>query len=297
MNWAKIATLLEDNGSIGKYIKTDRKWRSPAIGLYHTWDEWVQNEKTDEKQILEALPDVQRALLVLYPNKETLHVNSIKWRSPIAARFGKKTEMHRQSIYELGLTREESLARRENYTKKIREQARNRRVTFTKAQIFAAIETRANSVDFGSNVLAICLATGARVVEALKVTKFEPSPLGDNYIRINGVAKSKTHKIIDRPILYLNSTQLLELIARTRKYKNFAKMTNDEVKEAAIIKVNKAMRALFPDLTAHKSRYIWASLAWRLNAEHIPQQEWVREMLGHETADVSLTYLMYFCDI
>ncbi len=207
MIWQQIATkLLEaaDAEAIRHMIKTTKSYRAPSIGLLNMWCEWTAiSEPVD---ILNSYKYIQDIITFLYPNHETLHVYSIKWRRPIADRFGKKTEIYRQSVYQLGLSREESLKRRDDYTKKIRRNARKRVVKFTQQEVFDAIDHCIRVGKFGHQVAAVMLATGSRLVEVLKISEFNFVESGDqNTIRIDGIAKNKGDKLIERPLIRLTA--------------------------------------------------------------------------------------------
>ena len=290
MDWPKIADLVEQGESASKHILTDRSWRAESKGLLYTWQEWVA--ATSEKNITAAYSDVQRCLVVLYPNRETMHVMSIDWRRPVGVRFGKKSEIYRQSVYQLGLSREESLQRRETYEARVRHDARNITTFIPKEKVFQAISSCAASDDPIANLVAVCLSTGSRLVEVLKVSNFLESEAGPGFIVIDGVAKSAERKILIRPLLGLTCSRVLELILRIRKFRDFKKMTNVEAKNAVDAAANRIMRDLF-NLTFHKCRYIYAALAWHIYGMKTPQQEWVRETLGHSSGDISLIYLMF----
>lgn len=290
MNWAKIADLLEQGKSISSHITSTRSWRAESKGLLYSWQDWVAT--SSETEITKAYADAQRCLAVLYPNRDTLHVMSIEWRRPVATRFGKKSAIYLQSIYQLGLSREESLLRRENYEARVRHDARNITVHIPKKKVFDAIASCAASENSIANLVAVCLATGSRLIEVLKVSKFMESGAGPRFIVIDGIAKSPVRKIIIRPLIGLDCGRVLELISRIRKIRDFKSMTNGDAKTAVDAAANRIMRDLF-DMTLHKCRYIWASLAWHMYGHGVPQQEWIREMFGHTSGDISLIYLMF----
>ena len=292
IDWPAVADLLEQGKSAEAHIFTERSWRAESKGLLYTWQDWVAGAAAAEQSIIAAYADVQRCLKVLYPNRETMHVMSIDWRRPVGVRFGKKSEIYRQSVYQLGLSREESLQRRENYEARVRRDARNITTFIPKEKVFQAIESCAASDDPIANIVAVCLSTGSRLVEVLKVSTFLESEAGPGFIVIDGVAKSAGRKIIIRPLLGLSCARVLELVLLVRSFRDFKKMTNGDAKCAVDAAANRIMRELF-DMTLHKCRYIYAALAWYIFGAGTPQQEWVREAFGHTSGDISLIYLMF----
>lgn len=295
MIWQRIADKLAATGdqeTVRPMIKTSRTYRAPSIGLLGMWCEWVRD--ADEDDILKAYSHVQRILETLYPNRDSFHVYSIKWRRPVGDRFGKKSDIYYQSLVQLGLTKEESLKRRADYEKKVRHNARNRVERFSKRQVFDAVALCWDVKDLGHQVAAVMLATGSRLIEVLKVSKYSVTD-DPGVIKVEGIAKNWRPKTMMRPLLGLTGEQVVNAVNWVRSYKDFAKMENQDAKTAAITHVTAVLRSVFPghDITSHKCRYIWASLAWQLYGSDVPQQEWVRDMLGHESGDVSLVYLMY----
>jgi hypothetical protein len=273
-------------------IKTKKSYRTPAVGLYYDWVDWVEAATADE--VVAALEDVQKILIHFYGTvTNTFHAYSIKWRKPVEQKFGRHTEVYKQCIYQLGLSKKESLERRTKYAEKKQQQSHNPQIIATQKEVLDAISSMAASTDFASNVLAVCMATGARLIEVLKVSEFSPSDIGDNYITITGVAKNYKKKILIRPLLKIKSPQLLELIERIRSEHNFAQLSNVAAKDLVVVKINNMMKSVFPQQTSRACRYMYASLAWQMYGSHMPQQEWVRSVLGHESGDTSLIYLCY----
>jgi hypothetical protein len=293
MDWALISQkVTDDDDTVFEFIKTNKSFKSASIGLLYTWEDWVAAATEDE--ILAAYIHIQTMLKHFYPNKESFHACSIRWRKPVGIRFGKRTPIYYQALVQLGLTKEESLARREKYEIKVRQQIRNEKYIFSAAQVYDCINKCLQVDNFGHNFVAACIATGSRMIEVAKVTDFTESAAGENYIHIEKTAKSHLRRKIIRPIIGMTSKTLLSLIEKIRSHKDFQNMTNVEVKTNVIVSSTKALKNFFP-LTMHKCRYIWAAMAWKLYGGSVPQQEWVREMLGHESGDVSLTYLTFNC--
>lgn len=258
-----------------------------STALHGEWAHWVSRRK--EADVMAALPDVQRILLALYENENSLEQYATKWRKPIGERWGNQCAAYRESIKVLGLDQERALARRARYTKTVRERLADR-VQLNASRIYEIIATCAKSHEFIDNIIAVMLATGSRLIEVIKVSQFEP--VGAGRIRINGVAKSRDEKVLERPLIMLSAAQVIELVKYIRSFRDYAAMTPEQAKSKVIIALNNRVRE-FLDTTSHRARYIWTSLAWKLYGKGVPQQEWARAMLGHESADTSTTYLLY----
>lgn len=298
--WKEIAILVESGDTekaIEKAYSVKNKTffsnsRNAGSILMKLWHDFIKGKSAEE--IAAEYPHVQRILISLYKNINSLHKNSIEWRKPIAAAFGKYSEVYRKAIYELGISKEESLERRESYQREVRERLKTRQETIEEGRIYEIIDYCYQSAEFFENIIAIMLATGSRLVEVLKISKFMPIPEEPQKIHIFGMAKGQNDKNVIRPLIRLNSEQILDLITHIRRQKNFADMSEEEASSAACAGVNGIIRKIIgSEYTSHKLRYIWASLAWELYGGNSPQQEWVRSMFMHESADTTTTYLLY----
>lgn len=260
-----------------------KKFQATGPQLLAVWKEWVAI--ADEAEILAAYEDVQRVLLKLYPNMETMHCRSVEWRGPVAARFGKKSEIYRQAIYQLGLSREESLARRSRYMEAMRERSHRQQEIMSAGDVCAAIDECYSSHRYAFNTIAVMLATGLRMSEVLHISELSCGS-DDGEVRIYGLAKGGRERVSVRPLVRLRWPHVSALMRVIRRDARFV--------ASSTAYINQAMQAVFPGkgLTSHKCRYIWASMAWQLYGD-APQQEWVRGMFGHDSADTTITYLLY----
>lgn len=279
--WETISERVQSGKDISD-LAPPKSYKSRGTQLLGAWESWIPTAKEDD--IIAAYSHVQRILLTLYKNKETLHLYSVKWRKPVSDRFGKEKKVYRMAVRELGLTREESLARREKYTNMVRNRVYDRMEILTEREVYDVMDKCFNSYDYTYNAIGAMIATGSRVSEIIKISNF--SDAGSGNVRIAHLAKGGENKVIIRPILRLRWPHLESLLKACRRD---AACVNNPT-----ISINKSMRELFPEhnITTHKCRYIWASLAWQLYGD-APQQEWVRKMFGHDSADTSITYLLY----
>lgn len=297
--WSRIDTALQKGKDVSEMIRVQNgSFKRVSAGLFLMWREWV--ESSDEDKVTDVIPHIGCILEILYPNRGTLQSTSVKWRKCIGDRFGYDSEVYKLSIEQLGLPREEAIARSSKYKAAMRSRVRKRVKQLTEQQIYEVIQLCAGSYEYSYNTVAVMLATGSRMVEVLKVSEYSKAHSKD-HITIKGLAKSHVEHVIVRPLLFLKADRVIELIADIRAAKDFDSMTADQVNSRCSASINRVMSKVFNfstvEMTSHKCRYIWASIAWQLHGGEVPQQEWVRSMFGHESADTTIAYLHYHVEL
>ncbi len=293
--WHQIHAALQKGKDVSSMIRVQHgSFKRISAGLLLMWCEWV--ESSDEDDVTEALSSIGGILEILYPNRGTLQSTSVKWRKCIGDRFGYDTGVYKISIEKLGLPREEAIAKSAAYMAEMRSRVKKRVKQLSQQQVYEVIQSCAGSYEYSYNTVAVMLATGSRMVEVLKISEYSRAESEDQ-ITIKGLAKSHVEHVIVRPLLFLKADKVLELVADIRAAKDFNSMTADQVNNSSAAAINRVMSKMFDsstlEMTSHKCRYIWASIAWQLHGGEVGQQEWVRSMFGHESADTTIAYLHY----
>lgn len=268
---------------------------SSASTLLSVWKDEIAKQGTSNLQLFRQIfPLLQRLLIAIYPNEGSLASRIIAWRKPLKEKYGAQSDVHVLSMEKLGIPRERVQARREEYTNAVREAVRERKTaTFTEADVMRVIKDGSLSNDIAKNIVAVLLATGSRLIECLKVSEFLEEKGQPGLIRVVGTAKGRntTPKVIVRPLVGLSATDVIDLVKHIRGAYDFSSLSNEKATMKVDASVNKAATEYFGEpITAHKLRYIWASLAYQKFGGNVPEQEWLREMLGHTSADTSLIY-------
>jgi integrase len=268
---------------------------SSASTLLKIWtDEIMTKDPADLQHAREALPLLHELLLAIYPNEGSLSSRVALWRKPIKDRFGLRSELYSLSLQGLGLTSERQRQRREDYQTAIRESVRDRKEAgFTEGDVLRVLRVASSSSSMPENIVAVLLATGSRLIECLKISRYEEVEGHPELVRICNIAKKRDGpaKPIVRPLIGLKSDAVIELVAKIRKAGGFKDMGNSKATAKVDAQVNKVATDHFGEhVTGHKLRHIWASLAYQKFGGNVPEQEWLREMLGHESADTSLIY-------
>lgn len=294
--WEELAKLVK-SGDHEKAIQMAHTIKNPEFFgkmrsinsiLMALWHDYIIDKTED--QIMETYPHVQTILTSLFPNKNSLHKRSIDWRKPVGERFGRYSKVYRQAIYDLGITSEESLQRRQDYTNMVRERLQDRHEVISEKRVYEIIDMCSDSIEYQHQIIAVMLATGSRLIEVLKVSKY--LPLGRQIV-IEGLAKTSQLEIVTRPLIRLTSDRVIEMVEYIRSFYDFASMSEPLANSLVNGTLNNVIESLIPECTSHKLRYIWAALAWELYGGNTPQQEWVREMFAHKSADTTTTYLLY----
>lgn len=242
---------------------------------------------------------LQPLLEKLYPNRATLASISTSWRKPLKAMYGENSEIYVESIYKLGITREESIKMKTDYKKSVRKSVResDKAPKFTLEEVYHAIDKSAVSDNPLDNIIAVQLACGSRLIEVIKISDFVPAE-DPTMIQIEKVAKDKgddvEERVFLRPVIRISAEKVIEMVEKIRSMHNFQQMSNSVATSKVISGVNKGIKQYFKqDITSHKCRYLYASVAWQLYGKGVPQAEYIRALYGHRSADTTLTYLQY----
>lgn len=283
--------------------------RSGATTLLGIWvDEVTRSKSSSGATYKEIYKLLQPLLLQFYTKESSLSSQAVAWRRPVKERYGQNSDIYVQSIHILGLSRERALARRDEYKEKIRESVRNRNtVKYAAEDIYEIMDKAAASRLPIHNVVAVLLATGSRLIECIKISKYEAVDDRPDLIKVTGMAKDRgvwpSEKTAIRPLVRFSSDKVLSMIKKIRDTYEFSELPNAEAAGRIKKQLNSVIADYFAVIdenapghlvtTAHKLRYIWASMAYQLYGNGVPEQEWIREMFGHESSDTSLIYTQF----
>lgn len=295
--------------------------KSSAATLLKVWEQAVGSARGNDtpahvRAMMRIFASLQKLLTGFYTAEGSLATQVVKWRKPVLLKYGDNSEIYKQSIYILGIGRERSLARRQEYTEKVRTAAKTRggKVKYYSDQIFGVIDKANESKNPVDWIIAVLLATGSRLIECIKVSQYSTVDGQPEMIHLKGVAKDKAARVgtkgrppvstkeITKPVLRLTPARVVELVQNIRSQWDFSFQDNKFATGKIDPMVNRRLQDYFGETdttlpeskktTAHKLRHIYASLSYQLYgaAEGIPEGEWVREVLGHDSADVSVAY-------
>lgn len=261
----------------------------------------TQKQKKESllKLYLNIFELLQPLLEKFYLNRASLASISTSWRKPLKAMYGVGSEIYTESIYKLGITREESIKMKTDYKKSVRKSVResDKAPKFTLEEVYDAIDKTAASDNPLDNIIAVQLACGSRLIEVIKISDFVAVE-DPTMIQIEKVAKDKgddvEERVFLRPVIRISAEKVIEMVEKIRSMHNFQQMSNATATSKVISGVNKGIKQYFKqDITSHKCRYLYASVAWQLYGKGVPQAEYIRALYGHRSADTTLTYLQY----
>lgn len=284
------------------YPQVDNEFTNSRKQLFTLWKPVIEQAAgARDGKITRTWIDVYAALdriiKVLYPLENTSEAIFTQFRKPIRDKYGDSSEIYKQSIYKMGVSKERSIQRKEEYQNKVMEKGLNRQdlKPFYDDEIYNAIDQGSNSTNPIENIIAVMLTTGSRLIEVLKVSTFNETDK-PNFIKITGIAKDKArkgyeNKVIIRPLIRLTAKEIVELVKKIRDQLNVAG-DNNAVSDRYNSQVNRIVKKIFPDQspTSHKLRYIAANMAYILYGKGGTANIYIQGFLGHESGETSRTY-------
>jgi integrase len=301
--------------------------KTSAATLLDVWKNVIQVSISQNlRMFMDIFRRLQELLEYFYTAEGTLATATTAWRKPIIKRYGEGSDIYKQSIFILGISRERSLARRAEYTAKVREATKQRgnKIKYTQEHIFSVIDACNESTNPQDFVIAVCLCTGSRLIECIKVSEYSTVSDKPQYIKLYGIAKDKQNrnkiedddddvvivkKTIVKPVLRLSPLRIVEMVKKIREHWKLKNVDNATATSKVDSGVNRRLQDFFghvdaaaPDTkktTAHKLRHIYASLAYQLYGEPygVAENEFVREVLGHDSNEVSVAYQSIVVDV
>lgn len=263
-------------------------------------------------QIKKTLPRV-RAII----NAQTQNVNYLSkrfqnLRKIIKERFGEKSALFKLHYKSGGLTHEQH-AEKERMGKLQRDNRLANRTQITEKQAREILNRTSASPDVFDNILALQLATGARFIEAVRVSGFKRVPYSKNIVKVVGIAKRGEEGKdieIDRPIFGMDIDELLELQEHVRRelkamfpprgnFRGIDKLSNDQVDKLLLANVNRRVKEIAKDLgvgvdSSHFMRKIYANMTHfdlpDINKQAMDKHHHIRTVLGHKNVETSASY-------
>lgn len=275
--------------------------KTTTKGLLKIWKDIITTAQTPRdgisRQWVALFETLDKIIKLLYPNRSTMEKVLTEFRRVIKNKYGANSEIYRQSIFRTGISRAESIAKRQAYSDSVATKNINRAElpAFYDDEIFKAIDENAISPNLLNNVIAVLLATGSRFIEVLKVSEYSATDK-DNYIKIKGIAKDKgnqgyANKIVVRPLNRLSAIQVIELVKKIRGALNL-EGDNKEASDKYNTQGNRIVKNLFKDrpITLHKLRYIASNLAYLTYGKGAVENTFIQQYLGHSSGMTTRTY-------
>ena len=264
----------------------------------------MPREGTISRIFIKLYKALDRVIKILYENENTMESVCTEFRKPVRSKYGDKSEVYKQSVYNMGVSQERSQQRKEEYSAKVkaRNASRAELQPIYVEDIINVIQKLKVSNDPYEKSLALLLATGSRSIELFKVSKYYETN-DPNIITVKGIAKDKGQRgydkvVIQRPLVGLTGDEVIEYVHEVREDLDL-KGTNAQISAKTNTPLNKAFTewvgSLVDDkkMTSHKTRYIYGNCAYLLygKPKKIPYESFIQEILGHASGESTKSYL------
>jgi hypothetical protein len=252
----------------------------------------ISNTKTNVKLWTLIFDKLNALLKLMYPNGNTFLSVTSEFRTALKNTIGSNW-IFALSFEKLGIGHEQATLRREEYKNAVNDKCADRSLLqpiYTN-DVFNAIQFGISSNIVVDKVIAVMLATGSRFIEVLAVSTYLTGP--EPYlIRIKDIAKLSESIELQRPLVLLNSTQVIDAVHYIRSHLD---LTGDHKSIASryIERTNKRIDTVFPaikGMTSHKLRYIAAATAYILYGQGQSESLFIQRYFGHRDPQTTRTY-------
>jgi hypothetical protein len=256
-------------------------------------------EKASERQVVATMGRVRELI-----NAQTTSLNQkskrfSQLRQVLKARFGEDSKVFKKH-QRLGMTYEQHTTK-QKVSKSNRKERLEDRIQITDTQVREILHQHSASNDVFDQIIAVMLATGSRLIEALRLTTYKRSDRGDDWIHVSTLAKKKEPIGLNRPLLGLDVDEVLELVKETRKelkkrYPDYATLLNDDLTKKLDGRVNSRIKKLGLEgvESSHTLRKLYANLTYKLLSKDerakIDLHQYIQNTLGHESIDTASNY-------
>lgn len=153
-----------------------------------------------------------------------------------------------------------------------------------------AIRTYKDSDKYEELVVCACLASGRRMTEICKTGIFTETK-DVHYATFSGQLKKKdsTHKPYDIPLIELESTELIAVVAKLRKIKDLSKKSNKDVANITNKSPNDLLKVVLGDkVVSEVVRGAYAFICYRTYGNpSISEDLYGSRILGHSESDIN----------
>lgn len=253
--------------------------------------EYIYNNAS-QKQIRDSFNVIRGIINEQSPNLNQRAKRFTSFRKLLKQRFGNNHPLvseHKKK----GMTFEDHASRNKTQAK-VRNQKLSNQVTVDEKDIMAILNETFSSDDVFDNIIALQLATGARFIEAVKLSTFKKIPNEPNMIEVSGIAKKRSEDDLElkRPLLGLSPDEVIELSKRIRKilkreYPSIRNASNDDITKTLINNVNNRLKKYNIDgvKSSHDLRRLYVNLSYK----NLPTRErkrldkglFIANTLGH----------------
>ena len=252
-----------------------------------------------ERQIVATMGDVRHII-----NAQTDVINQKakrfgQLRKILKERFGEESKIVKKH-YRFGISHEEHNLKQQ-VSKSNRKERLENRIQVTDKEVQEILHKHSASDDVFDQVIAVMLATGSRIIEALRLSKFKRSDRGEDWIHITELAKKKEPVGINRPLIGLDADEFLELVKEMRKnlkkrYPDYDQLSNDDLTKKVDARVNSRIKKMGLDGVdgSHTLRKFWAQFTYKMlpaeERKKLDPHQYIQNFLVHNSIDTSASY-------
>lgn len=246
---------------------------------------------------------LDRVMKALFSNEDSLEVTLVEFRKPIKDKFGVDSETYTQSIYNIGLTQAQRLARKQKYADEVSERNKTRgslppiyvEDILTLIHFLAGVERNVYEQS-----LTVLLATGSRSVELYKISSYSEIADEPGKVLVTGLAKNKSPSIsLVRRLVGMCGRDVVSLVDNIRRKLRVGGKSNANITGITNQHLNKVFRTYIQPLapsypmTSHKCRYISGNISYLLygEPEGLPYESYLQSQYGHLNPTSTKSYL------
>ena len=259
--------------------------RSPRIGFQKSIPDLIE-KTTDLEQLL---IDLNITFPKLYSNNRVLDVYYSRIRGQIKKVHG--SEAHKMSLELLKIPVDSKIKIIKEAHQKVHLKNENL-AEISLTWVRRLVEKYIDDEDIYKLVLIVCICSGCRPIEVLGMSDFSMCP--DNYICQDGVAKSRVHKTIEKPIIFISSKIFIDKVHLIRKYLE----ADGKISSYDSAKLQEAASFVFEGrYNFYCSRKFYALISYDLKKRsgNFPSYvNWISTVLGHSTLETANNYSHYY---
>ena len=257
---------------------------------------WFRKQDTTPDEVLEAFEPIKVIINTLYLNIQTRQKIYGELRK-VLERFGAKSRVVLDSKKNLAITYQQYEDIRAQQEQRRDEASRNRK-QFERQSVIDLIYKLRGSEDFKDKVILVCLTTGARFIEVLRISTFIPVPTNPNEILVQSVAKKKDKSEefqVIRPLLVLRAEEVVPVVEDIRTITDSGRdseLTNTQLSGKYNSSINRRLKTYGLGGTLHDLRKLYGTLTYEFytNRNKTSLNAWLKNILGHERLETSLHY-------
>lgn len=276
------------------------KGRTSNNLIKKTAQRMIDEVDDDEGKLKQWLNTMEELIHAASPSGDSIEVTMSHIRSLIKKKHGEDSPQYTASLREMKYRDKAAMIAHQRERLKQKHTNEKERITIKASDVFRVIDESKTSKDIHELIVFVQLATGARFIEVVKISKFEPVKDNPCFIHINGVAKKKRKTDADmefnKPLINSCSDEVIEAVQAIRAAvsPSMTDKTNAEITQSLSSSTQLRAAKLFKGavgnkkVTTHVLRKIYGVLSYQIFAdkEKYSLSGWLNHVLGHAENDL-----------